>query len=245
MSMNRKYYYRKSNKGLHQYRCKDATYSSPLCFIYIPREYFGGPVSELRYSTHSTRRVGYTSARIQYISSIHSHLNTNQLTRFLTAYRGRDYPQEWPIAPLDVVHLSHEDSVHYSIDTPIGVAEWNATLPSGGALLYLGPDLRPFTLGMFHQLRCLNIIREVIVDFYADDSPEAQIKKPVLARHCMNYLKQTVLCRADMRLESVRAPKGHQMTVSDITHTCRDWTPLYKAAERNYEEFISSANLHQ
>ena len=165
---------------------------------------------------------------------------------FLAAYRGRDYPQEWPLRPLELVHLTHEDSVHYSIDTVAGEAEWNATLPRGGAILHLGPDLQPFTLGLFHQLRCLNIVRDVIVDFYADDSPAAKMKKPELARHCMNYLRQTVLCRADMRLESVRAPKGHQMTVSDITHTCRDWTPIYEAAEGNFEDYearLSSIRL--
>ncbi|CAL1697314.1 unnamed protein product [Somion occarium] len=157
-------------------------------------------------------------------------------------YRGNDYPQTWPIPELELVHMAHEDSVHYSIDTPIGIGEWNATLPSGGVLLRLGTTFEPFTLSMFHQLRCLNIVREVIVDLYADDTPDAKTTKPELARHCMNYIRQMVLCRADMRLESVRAPKGHQMTVSDVTHTCRDWTTVYDAAERNYREFMVHVN---
>ncbi|KAK7688218.1 hypothetical protein QCA50_008588 [Cerrena zonata] len=96
---------------------------------------------------------------------------------------------------------------------------------------------------MFHQLRCLNIVREVIVDFYADESPDAKVNKPTLVRHCMSYLRQTVLCRADMKMETVRAPKGHQMTVSDVTHTCRDWTMVYEAAERDhqlYRMYLSS-----
>ncbi len=145
----------------------------------------------------------------------------------------------WTIPELSVVHLAHEDSVHYDLETDLGVAEWKATLPSGGALLYLGPEHRPFTLSIFHQLRCLDIIRETIVDFYLDTSPNATYKRPELVRHCMNYLRQAVLCRADLRLEHVRAPSGPKITVSEVTHTCRDWTAVYAAAEKNYAEYLS------
>ena len=156
------------------------------------------------------------------------------------AYRGRDYPRVWELPPLAPVHLSHEDSVHYSIDTDLGVAEWNATLPSGGAVIHLGPDGRPFTVSMFHQLRCLDIIRDVIVDFYLDTSPDAKPKKPKLVQHCMNYLRQTVMCRGDLHLETVRAPSGPQVTVSAVTHSCKDWTVVYEAAEKNYREFLDA-----
>ncbi|KAI0749653.1 hypothetical protein C8Q80DRAFT_1218764 [Daedaleopsis nitida] len=153
-------------------------------------------------------------------------------------YRGRDYPRAWPLPPLAPVHLSHEDSVHYSIETDLGIAEWNATLPPGGAVVHLGPAGRPFTVSMLHQLRCLDIVREVIVDYYADASPDAVPKKQGLVQHCMNYLRQTVMCRGDLHIETVRAPKGQQVTVSAVTHACRDWTAVYEAAEENHAEFV-------
>ncbi|RPD60185.1 hypothetical protein L226DRAFT_523183 [Lentinus tigrinus ALCF2SS1-7] len=156
-------------------------------------------------------------------------------------YRGRDYPRAWPLPPLDPVHLSHEDSVHYSLETDIGVAEWNATLPSGGTVIHLGPDGRPFTVSMFHQLRCLDIIRDVIVDFYLDTSPDARPGKREIVQHCMNYLRQTVMCRGDLHIETVRAPSGPTVTVSAVTHSCKDWTVVYKAAEENYREFLEEA----
>lgn len=157
-----------------------------------------------------------------------------------TGYRGDDYPRTWSLPPLRTAHLSHEDSFHYALETELGIAEWNATLPSGGAVLRLGPDHRSFTLSMFHQLRCLNIIRDTLVYLYHDRSAGMESRRARMAEHCMNYLRQTVSCRADLRLETVRAPSGGQVTASDITHTCKDWTAVYRAAEDNYERYLAT-----
>jgi len=156
-------------------------------------------------------------------------------------YVGSDYPQTWSLPPLQDVYLSYESyGAHYEFDTPLGSAEWNATLPSGGALVRLGADRRPFTLGLFHRLRCLNIIREVLADFYADSSPTAKIGRPDLAQHCMDYLRQMTLCSADLRLESLHKPHGSRVSVPDVTHTCRDWKAVYEAAEQNHQEFMEA-----
>ena len=160
---------------------------------------------------------------------------------WIAAYRGRDYPRAWPLPPLGPVHLSHEDSVHYSLETDLGVSEWNATLPSGGTVIHLGPDGRPFTVSMFHQLRCLDIIRDVVVGFYLDNSPDARPGKRDIVQHCMNYLRQTVMCRGDLHIETVRAPSGPTVTVSAVTHSCKDWTAVYDAAEENYQKFLEEA----
>ena len=93
-------------------------------------------------------------------------------------------------------------------------------------------------VSMFHQLRCLDIIREVIVDFYLDTSPDATISRPAIVQHCMNYLRQAVMCRGDLHLETVRASGGPQVTVSAVTHSCKDWTAVYEAAEENWREYL-------
>ncbi|KAF5360892.1 hypothetical protein D9756_004516 [Leucocoprinus leucothites] len=160
-------------------------------------------------------------------------------TKRTYTYVGEDYPTHWPFEPLDNVHLSQENTVHYAFNTELGEAEWNATLPSGGSLLHLGPTYRPFTLGMFHEIRCLNIIRKTLADYYADESEDAQIRSPQLAHHCMNFIRQMVLCRANLRLEPVRAAKGNHVTAWEVTHTCQDWTAVYSAAERNYQDYLT------
>ena len=131
--------------------------------------------------------------------------------------------------------------MHYSLDTDLGVAEWNATLPSGGAVIYLGPDGCPFTVSMFHQLRCLDIIRDVVVEYYLDSTLDALPSKREIVQHCMNYLRQTVMCRGNLHIETVRAPSGPTVTVSAVTHSCKDWTAVYEAAEENYRKFLGDA----
>jgi hypothetical protein len=123
-----------------------------------------------------------------------------------------------------------ETSVHYAHDTPLGILEWNATLPPTGGTIYLGEPghRRPFTISLFHEIRCLDIIREGIRAFRAAHSPETPDQ---VVHHCMNYIRQMVLCRSNTDLESVHAHVGPRITVSQITHRCRDWDAVYDAAK--------------
>ncbi|KXN87295.1 hypothetical protein AN958_00156 [Leucoagaricus sp. SymC.cos] len=89
-------------------------------------------------------------------------------------------------------------------------------------------------------MRCLNIIRKTLAQYYADASDNAQIQNPRLAQHCMNFLRQMILCRSNSRLESVRASKGNHVTSWEVTHTCQDWTAVYEAAEDNYRDYLSN-----
>ncbi|KAI0362153.1 hypothetical protein OH77DRAFT_1466556 [Trametes cingulata] len=175
---------------------------------------------------------------------LHSLLASFQAKKGGYTYKGADYPLLWPLAPLSRVHLSQEDSVHYAVNTPLGRAEWNSTLPSGGHLIHLGPSKQAFTVSMFHEIRCLNIIREVLVAFYEDESADAGYGRRGDVKHCMNYLRQIVLCRADLRLESIRSPVGSKKAVSDVTHECRDWATVYEAAETNYRENMRETEEH-
>ena len=134
--------------------------------------------------------------------------------------------------------MSYENTIHYAPNTSLGEIEWNYTLPRGGAVVHLGPDCRPFTVSMFHQLRCLNIVRAAIIKSHDGDPLDLQRRK--LVDHCMNYLRQMILCRMDTTLEPLRAIHTRGVAVWDITHVCKDWSMVYKEAERNYNEFLSS-----
>ena len=135
--------------------------------------------------------------------------------------------------------MSFENSVHFAFNTPLGREEWNASLPSGGALIHLGTHGEAFTVAMFHQIRCLAILGEILEDFYSNSDPQAKFSRPRLAKHCMNYLRQMVLCNADLQLESVRAAKGNELTDWQVTHSCKDWSTVFRAAEENYARWIS------
>jgi len=131
--------------------------------------------------------------------------------------------------PLPIAHMQMENTVHYDLRTDLGILQWNnATLPGPNhdGILWLtmkGGERKPFTFSLFHQLRCLNIIRESLMA--RRHPPYTEPSR--LAIHCMNYIRQMVLCRADLTLESARNPVGPNTVVSDVTHVCRDWSVVW------------------
>ena len=122
-------------------------------------------------------------------------------------------------------------SPHYNIHSPDAAEEWRRLLPDGGHTVRIDGEI--YTVTLFHQLKCLDLIRE---EYAAGPLPTAS---PIV-RHCMNYLRQMILCRADTRLEPIRSIDGGGRTVSDVVHICRDWTAVYKAAEDNYSEYLKA-----
>lgn len=124
--------------------------------------------------------------------------------------------------------MAFEDSVHYQINTEDGRAEW-ASLTPGNGLVYLGEQPgRPFSISMFHQLRCLDIIREDIV---GADSNAA------LSRHCLNYLRQMIMCRSDAQLENIlltsKEDSLQPFFVRPGTYVCNNWNSVLEEVKKN------------
>jgi hypothetical protein len=160
-----------------------------------------------------------------------------------SAYLGRDFPQRWFPLDLDLeeVHMPREDSVHYTMNTPLGTAEWQTLLPSGDGFLYLGPSHQQFSIAMFHQLRCLNVVRGALASIF--ERPELATPnsddQPAIVRHCMDYLRQMTLCHADLTMlnvKSIHRGRGH-VKDSDNTHRCKAFNTIYDAAEENYAQY--------
>ncbi|KAJ7114041.1 hypothetical protein C8R44DRAFT_881591 [Mycena epipterygia] len=106
--------------------------------------------------------------------------------------------------------------------------EWSKILPASGHLVHVAHESaspEPYTVTLFHQLKCLDIIRTQY---------KLPPSTPISSRtgHCMNYLRQTALCRPNLRLESVDDEFGHSDRNFYDT-VCHDWTALYREAERN------------
>ena len=141
----------------------------------------------------------------------------------------------WLTKPLPIAHLPMENTVHYDLGKELGILEWNnATLPGPNydGVVWLtmeGGERKPFTFSLFHQLRCLNIVRDSLIA--RRHPPYAEPSR--VAIHCMNYLRQMVMCRADLTLESARHPTGPNTVVSDVTHVCRDWSVIWDEVEGN------------
>jgi hypothetical protein len=143
--------------------------------------------------------------------------------------------------------MPFENTIHYALDTPLGIAEWNSLTPPDGGVLRLGPNKRTFTISMFHQLQCLNVVRESLALEHSRVGvpPPVAEEQPQDVRDCMDYLRHAVLCRAELRLENVKA-WGHgtiHTTEAEVTHTCRDWGAVYDAAKENAASFAFVSSL--
>lgn len=91
--------------------------------------------------------------------------------------------------------MAFENTARYGLTD---ADDWAALLPSGGHVIRTWTDAHDdtHTVALFHQLKCLDIIRQEYLG--------AQLKP--LGKHCLNYLRQSVLCLADTRLESTPEP---------------------------------------
>ncbi|KAH9478939.1 hypothetical protein JR316_0009402 [Psilocybe cubensis] len=115
-------------------------------------------------------------------------------------------------------------TTHYRINSSDSEEEYRSLLPSGGHLVHIGKE--KYTVTLFHQLKCLDVIRQE----YLNDASQ-----PIssLTRHCMNYLRQSLLCNLNTGLENA---KNSAATASRTYNTlCFDWTQVYSEAEQNFK----------
>ncbi|KAJ7132441.1 hypothetical protein C8R44DRAFT_774058 [Mycena epipterygia] len=124
---------------------------------------------------------------------------------------------------LPPVLMDVHNTANYELNGSLADAQWAALFPAQGGVICLGPEREPFMLSMFHQLRCLDVIRRD----YVAGSMDAGKGTSAATRHCLNYIRQMILCRGDRRLEAVVDPYGAHAVQVRGTQTCRDWSAVY------------------
>jgi len=157
------------------------------------------------------------------------HANEQKMVSFARkTFDTQNRPFEYfPVPALQLVRTFIENSAHFQVDGDD--EEWESLVPGNG-LVYLGNEKQPYTMSMIHQLRCIDIVRKEIVDLEAN--PQRAMARPSeISHHCVNYLRQMVLCRGDLELDSV-AGKPHPVVFPDA-YQCRDWEMVYRAIEEN------------
>ncbi|KAJ7892974.1 hypothetical protein B0H13DRAFT_2339903 [Mycena leptocephala] len=138
----------------------------------------------------------------------------------------------WDLGPLPLVRIAIEESRNFEMIGAGADAQWAAIIPPNapGGILNVSDTsghrspAQPYMLSFFHQLRCLDIIRRTYIGEYGREMGG-------VSRHCMNYLRQTILCRVDSRLEPVREVEGEHTVDVWGDMTCRDWTKVYERAD--------------
>lgn len=104
-----------------------------------------------------------------------------------------------------------DDTKHYQIRGSTADQEFDTLAP---AVDFESGEFSP--VSMVHQLQCLQVIRKE----YGEGTQTA------LAEHCMQYLRQSILCAADTRLESVRFSRPPHVVALPGEYECRDWTSI-------------------
>ena len=85
------------------------------------------------------------------------------------AYIGANYPRTWDIGFLPPIHMNIEATKHYQSSGYNANAACAALSPNNGTF-YLGPQRQPLSISLFHQLRCLDIIRCDIAETLPQES---------------------------------------------------------------------------
>jgi len=101
------------------------------------------------------------------------------------------------------------------------------------------------TLDVFHQIHCLNQLRQQVYHehYYPEDwnSP----KRMMHADHCIDLLRQVLMCRGDLSLLTYSWIDGYQRPWPEysVAHTCHNWDNVMKWASENYIESLKGPIL--
>ncbi|KAK7007693.1 hypothetical protein R3P38DRAFT_3028903 [Favolaschia claudopus] len=148
----------------------------------------------------------------------------------------------WDVGFIPNIYLNVENTVHYQLNSSAAQGEWAALVPPNGGIVYVGRNREPFLPSVFHQLRCLDILRQAYV-LDAHNTLPKHARLAAQSRHCLNYLRQMIMCRANLRLEPVVDPFGVHAVNPWGKLTCSDWRVVYKAFSKNevdYTEWLES-----
>ncbi|KAH9850980.1 hypothetical protein C2E23DRAFT_733937 [Lenzites betulinus] len=128
------------------------------------------------------------------------------------------------------VAFQFDSGLHYGFNAS---AAWGALVPGDG-LVYLGAHHEPLLVSMFHQLRCLDILRDQLTKPRSERTEQP-------TRHCMNYIRQMILCRGDTHLDPYQYPSNVRPVDANPIRRCLDWRAVYEAVEANQREYAEWA----
>lgn len=154
------------------------------------------------------------------------------------ADRGDGYPEAFSLEPTSV-RLSVEESVHYALDAPETFEEWaqlQQRIPGRGSVR-IGSSHRSFILPMFHELHCIENLRDEVLG--KGINRDKNMAGWGHVQHCANYLRQWTLCRADLTLERGDfAERNYTWDRQGATHQCRDWRAVFGAVHSDWESWV-------
>ncbi|KAL6721251.1 hypothetical protein ACLMJK_000353 [Lecanora helva] len=130
--------------------------------------------------------------------------------------------------------IFHYDRAFGSAPSNESDAAWASLFPAQGGF-FKHPTLAPHrsAFAVFHQLHCLEGIRQGYWMIYDNVLEGRQMKEedfpfmssPSHIRHCVDLLRQSLMCRPDTTIEVKNEELGG-VTGFGTEHQCRDWGQL-------------------
>jgi len=126
---------------------------------------------------------------------------------------------------------------------------WDSMFPNNGTKggYFSHPDIAPTrsTFSVFHQLHCLHAIREAYYNAvntsearhsHSSHSDMASHTSPAHIRHCIDLIRQSLMCNADTTIE-VKDEKINGVRGFGTEHQCRDWDGLVRWTEETQKKY--------
>ncbi|KAF2104955.1 hypothetical protein NA57DRAFT_71154 [Rhizodiscina lignyota] len=147
--------------------------------------------------------------------------------------------------------VTFRENVTFERDIPgINNSVWNSLLPEGAGFIKVDEPTRfglsggfpledlpgtaeQYCISMFHQLNCLATLKrafEIVKQSPRSSEPDLLLEH---AAHCWDYLRQAIMCAADLTLETAIVKDGKMLSSVDgwdSTHQCIDYGEVYAYA---------------
>jgi hypothetical protein len=158
------------------------------------------------------------------------------------AYRENNYPVELTIEDMEAVEIAIQETVRFDLNASSDIAdkEWHS-LYGRPYTIHLGPDQRRFALAFYHQFHCLRAMQ------FAITHPDDTTYTVEHIHHCLNYLRQHLLCAADDEIERGDFLEwGFIPGLLETTRVCRDWDKVNDVVDKALVDFEESSrySLH-
>ncbi|KAE9384789.1 hypothetical protein BT96DRAFT_868700 [Gymnopus androsaceus JB14] len=159
------------------------------------------------------------------------------------SYVGDDYPEYLPLPTmLQTTNTVFEVKNSLPISGPNAATHWQSIYPPGYGFVRLGTESRLLCVAMFHELHCIEKMR-----IFLDDPTNREVGF-LHQQHCMNYLRQIFLCKADMTLEPLLNGDIDRRNLvmksgMDIERSCVNWKDIYDAVGDNYLNWKENWNI--
>ncbi|KAE8350326.1 hypothetical protein BDV28DRAFT_151033 [Aspergillus coremiiformis] len=160
-----------------------------------------------------------------------------------------------PVPPRAVTFLPHDEYTQQPPEKPGSV--WDKLIPPGrgfvkairtksGSLAFeeyssaaheTNPSKNVYSISAFHQMHCLAVIYNALSS-KQNSGHKSRHDHSDHTNHCIDYLRQAIMCASDATLESSEVLDGNGNSTRAVdgwnnTHQCRDWDSLYEFASRH------------